>query len=148
MSRPFTEDRLVIATHNSGKLREIRDLLTPFGVAVSSAGDHGLPEPVEDGNSFVANALIKSRAAARGTRLPALADDSGLAVDALAGRPGIHSARWAGPNKDFGLAMKKVWDGIKDQTDPRAHFVCVPCAYRSGERSVMERTRLGRSSAA
>ncbi|MEK9672067.1 MAG: RdgB/HAM1 family non-canonical purine NTP pyrophosphatase [Rhodospirillaceae bacterium] len=125
MARRFQGGRLVIATHNPGKLREIQDLLGPFGIDVVSAGALGLPEPVENGDTFVANALIKSRAAAMASGLPALADDSGLAVDALGGQPGIHSARWAGPDKDFNAAMEKVWDGIKDQPDRRAHFVCV-----------------------
>lgn len=122
--RPFTEDRLVVATHNPGKLREIADLLAPFGVAVLSAGDLGLPEPVEDGDSFAANALIKARSAAAGANLPALADDSGLAVAALDGAPGIHSARWAGPEKDFDVAMEKVAELILEAEDRRAHFVC------------------------
>jgi len=97
-----------MASHNPGKLAELREFLAPFGVSVVSAGDLGLPEPVEDGDSFVANALIKAHASARGAKLPALADDSGLCVDALGGAPGIHSARWAGPGKDFGVAMARV----------------------------------------
>ncbi|MAY65717.1 MAG: non-canonical purine NTP pyrophosphatase, RdgB/HAM1 family [Rhodospirillaceae bacterium] len=124
MARVFTEDRLVIATHNPGKLREIADLLAPFGIDVVSAGDLGLAEPVEDGDSFKANALIKARAAADAAGLPALADDSGLAVDALGGAPGIHSARWAGPEKDFNEAMARVWELVLESEDRRAHFVC------------------------
>jgi XTP/dITP diphosphohydrolase len=124
MARVFSEDRLVIATHNPGKLREIQDLLEPFGVDVTSAGELGLPEPVEDGDSFKDNALIKARAAAQASGLPALADDSGLAVEALGGAPGIHSARWAGPEKDFAVAMERVWELVLESEDRRAHFVC------------------------
>jgi len=125
MARRLTEGRLVLATHNPGKLVEIADLMRPYGVAVASAGELGLPEPVEDGDSFEANALIKAHAAAKGSGLPALADDSGLVVPALDGRPGIHSARWAGPGKDFGLAMKKVEDELGGRADRGAYFVCV-----------------------
>ncbi|MEP2543323.1 MAG: non-canonical purine NTP pyrophosphatase, partial [Alphaproteobacteria bacterium] len=139
MARAFTEDQLVIATHNPGKLREISDLLTPFGVAVTSAGDLGLPEPVEDGDSFKANALIKARAAADASGLPALADDSGLAVDALGGAPGIHSARWAGPDKDFNEAMARVWELVLESEDRRAHFVCaLALAWPDGTSEVFE----------
>ncbi|MCB2102697.1 MAG: RdgB/HAM1 family non-canonical purine NTP pyrophosphatase [Rhodobacterales bacterium] len=122
--RRFDGDRLVIATHNAGKLREIDDLLAPFGVTVVSAGELGLPEPVEDGLTFAANAEIKARAAAEASGLPALADDSGLAVHALGGQPGIYSARWAGTGKDFGLAMEKVHTALGDATDRSAHFAC------------------------
>lgn len=122
--RPFKEGKLVIASHNEGKVREINDLLSPFGVAVSSAGALDLPEPEENGETFVDNALIKARAAARTSGLPSLADDSGLAVDVLGGAPGIHSARWAGPEKNFDLAMKKVMEATADFETARAHFVC------------------------
>ena len=125
MARRLTEGRLVIATHNAGKLREISELVAPFGVAATSAGALGLPEPEEDGDSFEANALIKAHAAAQGSGLPALADDSGLVVPALDGRPGIHSARWAGPGKDFGVAMKKVQEELGAHADRGAYFVCV-----------------------
>lgn len=126
-------DKLIIATHNPGKLREIAALLTPYGINVVSAGELGLPEPVEDGDSFTANALIKARSAAEGAGHPALADDSGLCVDALGGAPGIHSARWAGPEKDFQVAMERVSEAleasvrdIQDGGDDRsAHFICV-----------------------
>ncbi len=101
-------DRLVIATHNAGKLAEFRELLKPHGVAVLSAGELGLPEPEETGTSFAANARLKAEAAARGAGLPALADDSGLCIDALDGAPGIYSARWAGPDKDFVGAMARI----------------------------------------
>src|SRR5436305_6808507 len=100
--------KLVIATHNPGKLAEMRELLTPYGIDAVSAGDLGLGEPEETGDSFAANARIKALAAARGAKLPAFADDSGLAVDALDGAPGIYSARWAGENKDFLSAMTRV----------------------------------------
>ncbi len=129
MARRFTEGKLVIASHNAGKVREIDALLAPFGVDVISAGVLGLPEPVEDGDSFIANAEIKARAAARASGLAALADDSGLAAAALGGRPGIHSARWAGTAKDFDLAMARVWQDIEaaadgGEPDRRAHFAC------------------------
>src|ERR1700760_4596793 len=100
--------RLVIATHNPGKLTEMRELLAPHGVEAVSAGELGLGEPEETGDSFAANARIKAMAAARATQLPAFADDSGLAVDALDGAPGIFSARWAGSGKDFGAAMTRI----------------------------------------
>jgi XTP/dITP diphosphohydrolase len=102
------EGRVVIATHNPGKLREMRELLAPYGVEAVSAGELGLPEPEETGTSFAENARIKSEAAAHATQLPAFADDSGLTVEALGGEPGIHSARWAAPDKDFARAMRVV----------------------------------------
>jgi XTP/dITP diphosphohydrolase len=101
-------ERLVIASHNPGKVREIEALLVPFGIDCLSATALGLPEPEETGISFAENAAIKALAASSAARLPALADDSGLAVAALEGRPGIHSARWAGPQKDFRQAMARV----------------------------------------
>jgi XTP/dITP diphosphohydrolase len=100
--------RLVIASHNEGKVREIADLLAPFGIEAVSAAKLGLPEPEEAGDSFAANARLKAISAARSSTLPALADDSGLEVAALGGTPGIHSARWGGPAKDFGLAMDRL----------------------------------------
>jgi XTP/dITP diphosphohydrolase len=100
--------KLVVATHNPGKAREIADLLGPYGVEILPAGAHNLPEPEETGDSFAANAELKARAAAAASGLPALADDSGLCVDALGGEPGIYSARWAGPAKDFMVAMSEV----------------------------------------
>jgi XTP/dITP diphosphohydrolase len=124
--RRFAGDRLIVATHNQGKLGEIVDLLRPFGIAVGSAAEHGLPEPDETGTTFIENAELKALAAARGAGLPALADDSGLAVAALGGEPGIYSARWAGPGKDFGLAMAEVERRLAATGDPdrRAEFVC------------------------
>ena len=125
--RDPTLTRLVIATHNAGKLAEFRDLLAPYGVTALSAGELGLPEPEETGTSFAANARLKAEAAARGANLPALADDSGLCVEALDGAPGIFSARWAGPEKDFPGAMARidallVERGAKDAAARRAHF--------------------------
>ena len=110
MSRAFREPRLVVASHNAGKLREIADLLRPFGVATVSAGELGLPEPEETETTFEGNARLKARAAAKASGLPALSDDSGLAVEALGGDPGIYSARWAETpqGRDFGHAMRTV----------------------------------------
>ena len=124
--------RLVIATHNPGKLREMRELLTPYGVAAVSAAELGLDEPEETGASFRDNARIKAVAAAAATDLPAFSDDSGLAVDALAGAPGIHSARWAGPEKNFRRAMEtievKLYEhGAKAPEKRKAHFVSALC---------------------
>ena len=130
--RPFTGDRLVVATHNPGKLAEFRALL-PAGVTLVPAGELGLPEPVEDGATFAANALIKARAAASASGLPALADDSGLSVAGLDGAPGIESARGAGPGRDFRAAMRRVHDGLAarfgsfEAADRRAAFVAVLC---------------------
>jgi XTP/dITP diphosphohydrolase len=115
----------VIASHNPGKVREIAELLAPHGLSVVSAGDLGLGEPEETGASFEANACLKALAATAGAGLPSLADDSGLAVAALDGRPGIHSARWAGPERDFAVAMTRVEKELAGQSDRRAHFVCV-----------------------
>jgi XTP/dITP diphosphohydrolase len=115
---------LAIASHNHGKIAEIRDLLAPYPVTVVSAADLGLPEPEETGATFAENARLKARAAAKGAGLPALADDSGLAVAALDDAPGIHSARWAGPERDFGKAMARVNQALGDAKDRRAAFVC------------------------
>lgn len=125
--RHFEGGKLVIASHNAGKLREIAALLAPFKVEAISAGALGLPEPEETGTTFVANAELKALASARGANLPALADDSGMSVEALNGAPGIYSARWAGPSKDFTLAMRKVWDEVQAknvQGPVRASFNC------------------------
>ncbi|MGE5517668.1 MAG: RdgB/HAM1 family non-canonical purine NTP pyrophosphatase [Bacteroidota bacterium] len=124
MSRQFREGKLVIASHNAGKVREIGELLAPFGVEVVSAGALGLAEPEETGTTFVANAELKAHAAAKAANLPALADDSGLAVDGLGGDPGIYSARWAGPSKDFAAAMALVNDKLGANPDRRGRFVC------------------------
>lgn len=130
ISAGLAEGRLVVASHNPGKVREIRDLLAPFGLDVVSAGELDLPEPEETGATFAENARLKARAAAAAAGLVALADDSGLSVDALGGAPGIYSARWAGPEKDFAAAMRKVEDAlaVAGATTPearRARFVCV-----------------------
>lgn len=122
-ARRFCEPRLVIATHNKGKLAEIDDLLRPFRVGVMGADTLGLPEPEETGASFEANASLKAHAAADASELPALADDSGLVVPALGGEPGIYSARWAGPGRDFALAMRTVEDRLRGKADRRAYFV-------------------------
>src|SRR6202047_2867146 len=124
MPRPFIDDRLVIASHNQGKVEEISALLMPFRIAALAAAALGLPEPEETGDTFEANAALKARAAAAASGLPALADDSGLVVPALDGAPGIYSARWAGPTKDFRIAMERVQRELGDK--PRnAHFVAV-----------------------
>ncbi|HYD30626.1 MAG TPA: RdgB/HAM1 family non-canonical purine NTP pyrophosphatase [Azospirillaceae bacterium] len=123
-SRKFTGGALVIASHNKGKVREIADLLGSWCQDFRSAGDLGLAEPEETGTTFRANAELKALAAARASGQVALADDSGLAVTALDGAPGIYSARWAGPDKDFVLAMGKVNDLLRDKDDRSAHFVC------------------------
>jgi XTP/dITP diphosphohydrolase len=124
--------RLLIATHNPGKLRELQELLTPFGVDAVSAGALGLPEPDETGTTFRDNARIKATAAAAAAQLPAFADDSGLAVDALGGAPGIQSARWAGARRDFDVAMQRVEDELRRRGAIRpvtrsAHFACALC---------------------
>lgn len=124
MSRKFTGGTLVIASHNAGKVREIGELLGRFDAQVVSAGSLGLDEPEETGTTFVANAELKALAAAKAANLPALADDSGLAVNALGGDPGIYSARWAGSSKDFGAAMALVHDKMGDSPDRGARFVC------------------------
>lgn len=124
--------RLVIASHNQGKVREIDDLLRPYGIDVVSAGDLGLDEPEETGTTFEANALLKARAASTAAKLPALADDSGLVVADLDGQPGLHSARWAGPARDFMMAMTRVDRELraKSLTEPEhrpAYFISVLC---------------------
>lgn len=138
--------RLVIATHNPGKLVEMRDLLAIYGIDAISAGELGLPEPDETGTTFRANARIKAEAAAKASNMPSFADDSGLAVDALDGQPGIHSARWAGPDKDFRLAMNKIQSllierGAKAAEQRRAHFVSALCvAWPDGHVEEFEAT--------
>jgi XTP/dITP diphosphohydrolase len=124
MPRRFAGRRLVIASHNPGKVEEIAVLLAPLGVEAVSAAALGLPEPEETGDTFAANAALKAHAAAAACRLPALADDSGLVVPALGGAPGIYSARWAGPAKDFGAAMARVERELGDG-DRSASFVAV-----------------------
>ncbi|MDZ4776262.1 MAG: RdgB/HAM1 family non-canonical purine NTP pyrophosphatase [Alphaproteobacteria bacterium] len=119
--------RLVVASHNAGKVREIGALLAPFGFDVVSAGTLGLPEPEETEPTFVGNAVLKAKAAAQASGLECLADDSGLEVTALDGAPGIYSARWAGAGKNFHHAMQRVWDelGKRGAADLSARFICV-----------------------
>ncbi|MBU6499924.1 MAG: RdgB/HAM1 family non-canonical purine NTP pyrophosphatase [Rhodospirillales bacterium] len=134
--------RLVLATHNPGKLREIAALLAPHGVDVVSAGDLGLPEPDETAPDFAGNARLKALAAAAASGLPALADDSGFSAAALGGAPGVVSARWAGETKDFAAAMARVQHEIGDSADRRAWFTCALClAWPDGETA----TFLGRA---
>ena len=124
--------QLVIATHNPGKLAEMRELLSPHGVTAISASELSLPEPEETGDSFAANAKLKAVAAATAAKLPAFADDSGLVVEALDGAPGIYSARWAGPSKDFNAAMSRIERlleerGANEPAKRKAHFVSALC---------------------
>ena len=123
MVRKFDGGKLVLASHNSGKVMEIADLLAPFRADLVSAGELGLPEPEETGATFIENAELKALAATEGSGLPALADDSGLVVSALGGDPGIYTARWAGPSKNFRSAMRKVEDELQGERDRAAHFV-------------------------
>jgi XTP/dITP diphosphohydrolase len=127
MSVGLDSDRLVIASHNPGKVHEIADLMRPYGVMVYSADDCDVPEPEETGSTFAENAELKARHAAEASGLPALADDSGLDVRALNGQPGIYSARWAGPDKDFNVAMERVQRELGDAKDRHAAFVCALC---------------------
>ena len=137
--------RLVVASHNPGKVREILELVAPHGLSVVSAGELGLPEPEETGATFAENAKLKAVAAARGAALPALADDSGIEVEALQGAPGIYSARWAGPAKDFKIAMQRVADEVEARNawnsppGPRANFTAALClAWPDGETAIFE----------
>jgi XTP/dITP diphosphohydrolase len=142
--RRFDGGRLVVASHNPGKVREITELLEPFQADVISAGQLNLPEPEETGTTFIANAELKALASARGANAVALADDSGLAVTALGGAPGIYSARWAGPAKDFGVAMKKIESELGDASDRSAKFVCaLTLAWPDGHCETFEGTVTG-----
>ncbi|MDU8927984.1 RdgB/HAM1 family non-canonical purine NTP pyrophosphatase [Alisedimentitalea sp. MJ-SS2] len=142
--RKFDGAELVIASHNKGKLREIAELLAPFGVKVSSAGDHGLEEPEETEDTFAGNARIKAHFAAKATGLPALSDDSGITVEALDGAPGVYTADWAEtPNgRDFPMAMEKVWNLLEEKNAPsprHAAFNCTLClAWPDGHDEVFE----------
>ncbi|ROU03154.1 RdgB/HAM1 family non-canonical purine NTP pyrophosphatase [Histidinibacterium lentulum] len=150
MTRRFDGERLVVATHNAGKLEEIAALLEPFGVALTSAGDHGLIEPEETEDTFVGNARIKAHAAAGATGLPALADDSGLTIDALGGDPGVRTADWAetGSGRDFALAMTRTWNALEEVSAPeprRAQFRCtLVLAWPDGHDEVFEGVMPGR----
>lgn len=142
--RRLTGSKIVIATHNKGKLEEFAALLRPYGVEAVSAGDLGLPEPAETETSFAGNARIKARAAMRASGLIAVSDDSGLCVDALDGQPGVHTADWAGPDRDWNMAMRLVEEKLlaKGATTPdqrRAQFVCTLCvAWPDGEERIYE----------
>lgn len=144
MTRRFSGDTLLVATHNHGKLEEIGALLAPFGISVISAADKGLSEPAETEDSFVGNARIKAHHAAQATGLPALADDSGLSVDALDGAPGVYTADWAETpqGRDFEMAMRKTWDAIAEkqaQRPWRAQFCCtLVLAWPDGHDEVFE----------
>lgn len=130
-------ETLVVASHNAGKVREINDLVRPFGLKAVSAGELGLPEPEETEPTFTGNAILKAQAAADASGHAALSDDSGLEVDCLGGAPGIYSARWAGPDKDFAMAMEKVAGEVRDRhgwthPGPVANFTCALCLARPG----------------
>jgi len=134
-------DTLLVATHNPGKLREIRELLAPFGIRAKGAAEMRVPEPEETGTTFAENALLKAKAAAHSSGLPALADDSGLCVAALAGAPGIYSARWAGPDKDFAVGISRIESELrgKGAMQSLAKFVCVlALAAPAGETGTFE----------
>jgi XTP/dITP diphosphohydrolase len=130
-------DSLVVASHNLGKVKEIRELIVPFGIKTLGAAELGLAEPEETGTSFAQNAALKADAAMQKSALPALSDDSGLCVDGLDGAPGIYSARWAGPAKDFRVAMARVEQELRDKNchDMRAHFVCALALAAPGEQT-------------
>ncbi|AZO79778.1 MULTISPECIES: RdgB/HAM1 family non-canonical purine NTP pyrophosphatase [unclassified Bosea (in: a-proteobacteria)] len=136
--------KVVIATHNQGKLREMRELLAPYGVELVSAGELGLPEPDENGHMFAENAAIKAVAAAEASGLPALADDSGVCIDALDGAPGLFSANWAGPGRDFAPALARVQMELdkRGATTPeqrKAHFVsALVIAWPDGHQELFE----------
>jgi XTP/dITP diphosphohydrolase len=149
MTRRLGSETLVIATHNAGKLKEIAALLAPHGVNCISAGSLGLPEPAETGATFAENALIKARAAAEASGLPALADDSGMCADALGGRPGVYTADWAErqwfegpPGRDWYMAMGKIEGMLQElgpEVDRSCHFACVlAVAWPDGEQAVYE----------
>lgn len=142
--RKFSGTQLLVATHNQGKLEEISALLAPYGVACTGAAGHGLPEPAETEDSFVGNARIKAHAAARATGLPALADDSGICVDALGGAPGVFTADWAETpdGRDFTLAMTRTWEALQQANAPEprtARFCCtLVLAWPDGDDAVFE----------
>jgi XTP/dITP diphosphohydrolase len=142
--RKLNGQRIVIATHNRGKLAEFADLLRPYGVDAVSAGELGLPEPAETENTFAGNARIKAMAAMKASGLIALADDSGLCVEALGGEPGVHTADWAGPERDWNRAMRLVEEklqarGAVTPDQRRAVFVCTLCvAWPDGEERIFE----------
>lgn len=137
--RKFTDKKLVLATHNKGKLAELRAMFAPYGVEVVSAGDLNLPEPAETENTFIGNAMIKAKAAVAASGLPVLADDSGLCVNGLNGDPGVYSANWAGPGKDFAPAMERINRELGTNPDRSAYFISVfVLAWPDGETSTIE----------
>ena len=150
MRRLSKDMQLVVASHNPGKLREIADLVAPYGLHAVSAGSLALPEPEETETTFAGNARLKAVAAATASGLPALSDDSGLEIEALGGRPGVYSARWAGRGKDFAVAMKRVADELEAAgawagEGPRANFTCALClAWPDGEAHIFEGKVFGR----
>jgi XTP/dITP diphosphohydrolase len=147
MARKLLPGRLVIATHNVGKVREIRELLASFGIDPIAAGDLSLEEPDETEKTFAGNAILKAKAASKASGLPALADDSGLEVAALGGAPGIYSARWAGPEKDFRRAMARVERELKsaEAADFSARFLCaLALAWPDGHAECFEGEIRGR----
>ncbi|WP_426032323.1 RdgB/HAM1 family non-canonical purine NTP pyrophosphatase [Cypionkella sp. TWP1-2-1b2] len=149
MMRKFSGNRLLVATHNRGKLEEIAKLLEKFEISVVSAGDLGLPEPVETEDSFVGNARIKAHAAAQATGLPALSDDSGITIEALGGAPGVYTADWAetSTGRDFVMAMTKTWDKLEAIAAPEprlAQFLCtLVLAWPDGHDEVFEGAMAG-----
>ena len=141
MTRRLTDRRLVVASHNKGKVREIGELIAPYRIEAISAGSLGLHEPEETEPTFTGNALLKAHAAANAAKMPALADDSGLCVDALGGDPGVLSARWAGTERDFNLAMEKVHRSLVESgsRNRRAHFLCaLAVAWPDGHSEIFD----------
>jgi XTP/dITP diphosphohydrolase len=150
MRRLLKGTRLIVASHNPGKLREIEELVRPHGLHVTTAASLNLTEPAETGRTFVENARVKALVAAQASGLPALADDSGLEVEVLGGAPGVYSARWAGPQKDFALAMRKVAEEVRARSGgevagARANFACALClAWPDGGAQLFEGKVFGR----
>lgn len=144
MTRKLAPGRLIVASHNAGKVREIGELLRPYGIETVSAGELGLPEPAETETTFAGNARIKAHAAAKAANLPALSDDSGIEVDALDGAPGVYTADWAETpqGRDFPMAMKKVWDLLEAKNAPHprsARFRCTLClAWPDGHDEIFD----------
>lgn len=143
MSRHFTDTTLLIASHNNGKVKELAEMFSSYSIKLISAAELNIPEPEETGATFIENAILKAKYYSEASGLPALADDSGLAVDALNGQPGIHSARWGGEQKDFMLAMKKVEQLVGDNPNRNAAFICAlslwwPDAYHVDVEGKME----------
>ncbi|MEO0410896.1 MAG: RdgB/HAM1 family non-canonical purine NTP pyrophosphatase [Pseudomonadota bacterium] len=149
MARQLIDPRLLVASHNKGKVREIGALIAPFGKEAVSAGDLDLPEPVETEMTFVGNAQVKALAGAKASGLPALSDDSGLSIHGLEGEPGVYSARWGGPKKDFARAIARVIAELTEWAIPEdartAHFTCALClAWPDGHMETFEGKVYGR----